>query len=217
MVGGETPRLTGKLTSKPWLLPLRTLSYSPSSFYVQCDPLLRLEIYLLRTALCLWLTPIPYYRARNRANGSTQTFRRPSLATNASNTRENNHVGQGNATPTSGVYVPPHLNANHQLNSLRNGSLGEVRYTKDQLIVLYKHQRDVGALDQTLSAIFTGGWNPLDARESTSSAWGRRDEGKESSIGPELCWDHNAGAEPLALVEPSEEEREVRCCSPHNC
>ena len=93
---------------------------------------------------------------------------------------------------------------------MRNGVPGEVRYTKDQLIALYKHQRDAGSLDQTLSAIFTGGWNPLDARESASSAWGRRDEGKETSLGPEICWDHNAAAEPLALVEMSEEEREVR-------
>ena len=159
----------------------------------------------------LWLTPLSYFRARNRANGTTQTFRRPSIATNPSGARESNHVGQGSATPTTGVYVPPHLNANHQLNSLRNGLPGEVRYTKDQMIALYKHQRDAGALDQTLSAIFTGGWNPLDPRESTISAWGRRDEGKESSVGPEICWDHNPTAEPLALIDMSEEEREVRC------
>lgn len=159
----------------------------------------------------LRLTHLSYSRARNRANGATQTFRRPSIATNASSTRDSNHVGQGNNTPTLGVYVPPHLNANHQLNSMRNGLPAEVRYTKDQMVALYKHQRDTGALDQTLSAIFTGGWNPLDARESTSSAWGRRDEGKESSIiGPEICWDHTATIEPLALVDMNDEEREVR-------
>jgi PERQ amino acid-rich with GYF domain-containing protein len=165
----------------------------------------------------LWLLAnlLPYCRTRNRANGATQTFRRPSLATNAPNTRESNHVVQGNATSNSGVYVPPHLNANHQINSLRNGTAGEVRYTKDQLITLYKQQRDAGALDQNLSAIFTGGWDPLVGRDSTSSAWGRRDDGKESSVGPEICWDHSARAEPLALIQPSDEEREV--CSSLIC
>src|SRR5277367_5018548 len=49
------------------------------------------------------LTQSPY-RSRNRVNGATQTFRRPSLATNASNTRD----GSQNAPPTpsanTGVY-----------------------------------------------------------------------------------------------------------------
>lgn len=102
------------------------------------------------------------------------------------------------------------MNANHLLNSLRNDLPGDVRYTKEQLIVLYKQQREAGALDHTLSAIFTGGWNPLDAAEFSNSAWGRRDEGKDPVVGPEVCWDHNPGPEPLALVEMSEDEREVR-------
>jgi PERQ amino acid-rich with GYF domain-containing protein len=169
-----------------------------------------LQTRLGRLALDLWLIHFSNCRTRNRANGATQTFRRPSLATNVSNTRESNYGGQGNATPTSGVYVPPHLNASLQANSLRNGAPGEARYTKDQLLALYKQQREAGALDQNLSAIFTGGWDPIEARDSTSSAWGRRDEGKESNIGPEICWDHNAKTEPLALVQMSDEEREVR-------
>lgn len=119
-------------------------------------------------------------------------------------------MNQGNATPTSAVYVPPHLNANHQINSLRNGTSGEARYAKDHLVALYKQQRDTGAIDQNLSLIFTGGWNPLDGRDTSNSAWGRRDEGKEPNLGPEICWDHSARIEPLALVQMSDEEREVR-------
>lgn len=93
---------------------------------------------------------------------------------------------------------------------MRNGSTGELRYTKDQLVALYKYQRDAGALDQHLADIFTGGWDPFLGRESTNSAWGRRDEGKETNPGPEICWDQNPSAEPLALIEPSDEDREVR-------
>lgn len=186
-----------------------------ANFDVQRQFYLDLQTQAVLIALALWLTYPPYSRARNRANGATQTFRRPSLATNVSNSREGSHVGQGNATPTSGVYVPPHLNTNYQVNSLRNGSVGELRYTKEQLIALYKQQRDTGAIDQNLSSVFTGGWNPLDNRESASSAWGRRDEGKEPSVGPEVCWDHSAGAEPLALTQMSDEEREVCSCQPN--
>jgi PERQ amino acid-rich with GYF domain-containing protein len=164
-----------------------------------------------RGVYCAWALANklpPHSRPRSRANGATQTFRRPSLATNVANSRESNYgAGQAIATPTSGVYVPPHLNTNSQVN-LRNGVVGELRYSKDQLIVLYKQQRDAGAIDQNLSSIFTGGWNPLDNRESTS-AWSRRDEGKETSVGPEVCWDHSANSEPLALIQMSDEEREV--------
>ena len=109
------------------------------------------------------------------------------------------------------------MNANHQVNTLRNGPTGELRYSKDQLLAFYKQQRDTGALNQSLSAIFTGGWNPLEDRDPASSAWGRKDEGKETSLGPEICWDHSASAEPLALIQMSDEEREVRPCGLITC
>lgn len=75
---------------------------------------------------------------------------------------------------------------------------------------MYKQQRDIGAIDHNLSAIFTGGWDPLDGRESSNAAWGRSDEGKESSAGLEICWNPSATAEPLALIKLSDEEQEVR-------
>ncbi len=125
------------------------------------------------------------------------------------NSRESNHIGQGIATPTSSVYVPPHLNASYQGNSLRNGTIGELRYTRDQLVALYKQQRDAGALDHNLPNIFTGGWNPLDSRDSANSAWGKREDTKDSSVGPEICWDHSLRTEPLALIHMSDEEKEV--------
>jgi PERQ amino acid-rich with GYF domain-containing protein len=188
-----------------------------AKFDAQQQHRIDLQYQKVSIAPALWLTDYPHCRPRSRANGATQTFRRPSLATNVANSRESNNAGQGIATPTSGVYVPPHLNTNSQVNPLRNGSVGELRYTKDQLVVLYKQQRDAGAIDQNLSSIFTGGWNPLDNRESTTSAWGRRDEGKETSVGPEVCWDHSARAEPLALIQMNDEEREVCSQQCNNC
>ena len=147
-----------------------------------------------------------FYRSRNRVNGATQTFRRPSLATNTSSTKESNAFSQTSATPTSGVYVPPHLNAHHQTN----GSIGEARYTKEQMIAVYKQQRDGGSLDQNLTSLFTGGWNPREPREPNPSAWGRKDDAKDlTAPGPEVCWNHNAVLEPLALTEMGDQEREV--------
>jgi PERQ amino acid-rich with GYF domain-containing protein len=149
-------------------------------------------------------------RTRNRSNGATQTFRRQSLATAPSSGRESNHAGPANVPTLATTYIPPHLNANHQSSSLRNGLTGEVRYTKDQLLALYKYQRRAGALDAHLADIFTGDWDPFQGRESHNPAWGRREEGKDPNVGPEICWDRHAAAEPLALIQLSDEEREVR-------
>jgi PERQ amino acid-rich with GYF domain-containing protein len=154
------------------------------------------------------LTESPY-RSRNRVNGATQTFRRPSLATNASNTRD----GTQNAPPTpsanTGVYIPPHLNSNIS-SYFRNGISGEGRYNKDQMIDIYKAQRDLGALDRNLEQLFSGGWNPFEQKDEAVSTWDKRDKGKDQTAGPEICWNPQVDDDPLSLLEMTDEEREVR-------
>lgn len=153
------------------------------------------------------LTQSPY-RSRNRVNGATQTFRRPSLATNASNTRD----GTQNAPPTpsanTGVYIPPHLNSNNS-SYFRNGIPGESRYNKDQMIDIYKAQRDSGALDRNLEQLFSGGWNPFEQKDEAVSAWDKRDKGKDQTAGPEICWNPQVDDDPLSLLDMTDEEKEV--------
>jgi hypothetical protein len=154
------------------------------------------------------LTQSPY-RSRNRVNGATQTFRRPSLATNASNTRD----GTQNAPPTpsanTGVYIPPHLNSNNS-SYFRNGISGESRYNKDQMVDIYKAQRDSGALDRNLEQLFSGGWNPFEQKDEAVSSWDKRDKGKDQVAGPEICWNPQVDDDPLSLLDMTDEEKEVR-------
>jgi PERQ amino acid-rich with GYF domain-containing protein len=164
------------------------------------------------------LTQSPY-RSRNRVNGATQTFRRPSLATNASNTRD----GTQNAPPTpsanTGVYIPPHLNSNNS-SYFRNGISGESRYNKDQMIDIYKAQRDSGALDRNLEQLFSGGWNPFEQKDEAVSSWDKRDKGKDQVAGPEICWNPQVDDDPLSLLDMTDEEKEVRLdpyCSANFC
>lgn len=150
-------------------------------------------------------------RSRNRANGATQTFRRSSQAVNTTTSTRENQSNSATTISSPATHLPPHPNTQPQPTPIRNGFHGEARYNKDQLIELYELQRDSGTIDENLLSIFTGGWDPLDPRNSDelATAWNRKDEGRDSNIGPEICWHHNGSAQPLALTHMTDEEREV--------
>lgn len=145
-------------------------------------------------------------RSRARTNGVSQTFRRPSLAASLSNQREsapNSLV----TTPGTGVYVPPHLNSSYQSNANRNGAATENRYSKDQLLDLFRAQDRPGQSNTNLTDLFVDGWNPING--ANNGGWGRKDETKDPSTGPEICWDYEGSVAPLATIEMAEDEREV--------
>lgn len=95
--------------------------------------------------------------------------------------------------------MPPH----------RNGTLPDTRYSKDQLLELYKSQQSVdGGLRDGLSNLFVGGWQP-DIHDENSSTWGRNEHSRDTQPGPDLCWARDGTTEPLGLVDMDDEEREV--------
>lgn len=75
-------------------------------------------------------------------------------------------------------------------------------------MAIYKQQRDSGLLDAKLSSLFTASWNPREAKEPSTPAWGRKDD-KDPATGPEVCWNHSSTVEPLALSAMDDQEREV--------
>ncbi|KAF4533825.1 GYF domain-containing protein [Lasiodiplodia theobromae] len=127
-----------------------------------------------------------------RANGATQTFRRPSHATSLSNAATIN-------ASSPGVYVPPH----------RNGAAAvETRYPKDSLLSLFR-QLPLDS-DDGLDALYAGGWEPQSLNGASGGAWGRSHEhGKENPPGPDVCWDRDGSMQPLGLTEMTEEEKEA--------
>ncbi|KAJ5290807.1 hypothetical protein N7478_000058 [Penicillium angulare] len=146
--------------------------------------------------------------SRSRINGATQTFRRPSVATNPTHTRESSQPVSA-STSTSGAYVPPHMSSNTLSNALRNG---EARYSKEQLLDMYKAQRESGSLGKHVEDYFMGDWDPHTVSAAVNGAWGKRDDHK-SSAGPEVCWDHGGQAEPLSLDDMTDSEREFFAAS----
>ncbi|KAL2811065.1 hypothetical protein BJX63DRAFT_296572 [Aspergillus granulosus] len=142
--------------------------------------------------------------SRTRMNGATQTFRRPSVATNPSHTREPTSA----ATPTGGAY-PSHMSSNHSSNVTRNGASVDTRYSKEQLLELYKAQRDTGILSKNVTDYFVADWNPHIESPAVNGAWGKRDDHKDNPSGPEVCWDHGGHVEPLGLVDMTDDEKET--------
>ena len=146
-------------------------------------------------------------RSRARTNGATQTFRRPSLAPGFSQ-KENSQANSNPTTSSGSVYVPPHLNSNYQSSYNRNGSSNESRYSKDQLLDLFKTQEKSGFSGVNLHDLFVDGWSPGNTNGTNNGGWGKRDDSKDAS-GPEICWDHEGSVHPLALAEMTEDEKEV--------
>lgn len=140
-------------------------------------------------------------------NGATQTFRRPSVATNPSHTRDATSA----TTPTGsagGAYST-------HMSSTRNGASVDTRYSKEQLLDLYKAQRESGVLTKNVADYFVADWNPHIETPTANGAWGKRDDHKDNPIGPEVCWDHGGQFEPLGLVDMTDDEKEVCLFAPY--
>jgi PERQ amino acid-rich with GYF domain-containing protein len=100
--------------------------------------------------------------------------------------------------------------SNFQSSALRNGASTETRYSKDQLLELYRSQREMGTLGKNLAEYFVADWNPQGETPAVNGAWGRREESKDNPSGPGVCWDHGGQMEPLSLVDMTDDEKEVR-------
>lgn len=86
----------------------------------------------------------------------------------------------------------------------------EFRYSKQDLLDIYKNQQQTRATDDSnVSNLFTEGWAPSESQGSTGRAgWGKTTDGKDCYT-PEICWDFQGDIQPVSLVEMSEEEKKV--------
>ena len=147
-------------------------------------------------------------RAR-RTNGATQTFRRPSHATGQSGSTPGAPPSRDTSTSLNtssnpGVYVPPHA------QSGRNGNHTDSRYSKDQLIQLFRGQQENNDLKEGLSKLYVNPWDHNVPNGSLASSWARRDDqAGPGQAGAEICWDKDGTIVPLSLEDMTEEEKEV--------
>ena len=100
------------------------------------------------------------------------------------------------------------MNPNYQSSFGRGGAGSETRYSKDQLLDMFKVHEKNGQLNTNLNDLFMDGWTPGNANGNENGSWGKKDEHRESA-GTDICWDLEGSVRPVSLSEMDQEEREV--------
>ena len=192
LVNGMTPR-------NPSQVSLLELQRPENGKYVLASVTPVLKLPLEHALTCA------FSRSRNRPNGATHTFRRPS----ANTTSQTRDTPQSNpSSSNAGVYIPPHLNSNHPSHAYRNGMSTETRYSREQLLDIFQNQKDSDGLTRQLDDLFQGSWDPISDNNGISSPSGRGE--KDQYPGPEVCWNYNVDSTPFGLIPMTEDEKQVR-------
>ncbi|KAI9715818.1 MAG: hypothetical protein M1828_000559 [Chrysothrix sp. TS-e1954] len=128
-----------------------------------------------------------------RPNGATQTFRRSSTLTNnvgQSHQRDASASDLANPAPnTGGAYVPPHISAS------RSGPAIDTRYSRGELLDIYRELKDGGELDDDLGDLYVGE--------------GAHDGLADGGPGSEMCLNGEGPLEPVAMYDMTEDEVEL--------
>ena len=117
--------------------------------------------------------------------------------------------GQNNnnaVASASTAYVPPHLNPSNFASLNRNGN--DTRYSKDQLLDMFRTQVDRTQNQYPVEDLFIDGWTPDKPNGLSNGGWGRIDDQKDAN-GPEICWDHTGGVQPLGILPMTDIEKEA--------
>ncbi|KAI9838816.1 MAG: hypothetical protein M1837_002309 [Sclerophora amabilis] len=142
--------------------------------------------------------------SRARVNGSVPTtFRRPSQPTPTPLQQQSKN---SESVSSPGVYVPPHHHHNGQ--SFRNGTSTASRFSKEQLLQVYKSQSEDGDLGKDVAGLVMGDWSLGSGDDPNNWPWNRKEDKESHGNGPDICWDPTGSVVPLGLIEMSDEERE---------
>jgi PERQ amino acid-rich with GYF domain-containing protein len=143
-------------------------------------------------------------RNQTRTNG-TVTLRRSST----------NPLAQSAQAQAQGSAPPPPANADAQPLQLQSNPSYEqqtvTRYSKEDLLDVYRAQQESGAANDDVNGLFVSGWDPGHSNGANGRGWGKSNDGRDNHS-PGVCWDANGSARPISLEEMSEEERAV--CHP---
>ncbi|KAH6676552.1 hypothetical protein B0J14DRAFT_616038 [Halenospora varia] len=138
-----------------------------------------------------------WQRRDARSTNGTLTLRRPSTTPFATNS------SQGDVPPsTTGQEAQVSQQAPYEQST-------DMRYSKNQLLEIYRAQEESGALNGDVSRLFASNWNPEHSNGANGrTGWGKSNDGRES-YGPEICWDANGNSRPVGLEEMSEQEKTI--------
>lgn len=87
----------------------------------------------------------------------------------------------------------------------------DTRYTKSQLLDIYRTQQDPDAPITDVARLFANGWDPGHSNGTNGRGWGKTSDGRDSH-GPDVCWNSNGDVHPVGLEEMTPVERAVSQC-----
>lgn len=139
-------------------------------------------------------------RRENRPSNGTVTLRRSSTTPVA---QVSSHIEP--PLPTPSAETP---SSYQQLNQGYDQQ-SEFRYSRNQLLEIYKQQQESGALERDISHLYEPGWDPRQSNGANGrSSWGKSTDGRDS-YGPNIAWEPKGNVLPISLDEMTEEEKLV--------
>jgi PERQ amino acid-rich with GYF domain-containing protein len=89
----------------------------------------------------------------------------------------------------------------------------ENRFSKEQLLDIYKSQQSSEAPTKDVSSLYANGWDPGHSNGANGRGWGKSTDGRDTH-GPHICWDDNGNIPLISLQEMTELERNVSHSTP---
>ena len=142
------------------------------------------------------LTPSPTRARRdNRGTNGTLTLRRSSTTPFAQSSSQDAPL----PTPIETPQQPSTLYENNE----------NARYSKDQLLDMYKTYRESGSTNADVARLLHPEFDPWQVNGTNGRAsWGKSTDGRDT-YDPTVCWDKQGSNEPILLHRMSEEEKAV--------
>ncbi|TAQ91560.1 hypothetical protein B7494_g86 [Chlorociboria aeruginascens] len=79
----------------------------------------------------------------------------------------------------------------------------DLRYSKSQLLDIYKIQKESDAPKREVSRLFADNWDPGHSSNGANGrGWGKSHDGRDAH-GPDICWEPNGSVQPISLEEMS--------------
>jgi PERQ amino acid-rich with GYF domain-containing protein len=90
----------------------------------------------------------------------------------------------------------------------------EFRYSKSQLLDIYRAQIESGGSNGDISHLLENGWDPKQSNGANGrGSWGKSSDGRDAQ-GPNVAWESKGNIQPINLEEMTEEEKIVSTQTP---
>lgn len=82
------------------------------------------------------------------------------------------------------------------------------RFSKEQLLDIYRSQQTPDFPTKDVSSLYVNGWDPGHSNGANGRGWGKTGDGRDTH-GPHICWDENGSVPLLSTQEMTDLEKTV--------